>query len=212
MPNAISKIVKLFFGQRQRQRQSPYVQTRGVAEPIDTERQAKLDAELAARKAEWEREGQAAAIEKFQLSNALTLAQAEAEKKLKILDDDEAAALATKPAQQALTRPLTRPTVSFIYLLGRADSGCSFKIGKANDVRRRLAQLNTASDVKLHLIDFRPVPSREVLAIERRIHKLLSKYRQNGEWFVTDLATVRAVVEAETADYNDGQQPKWQKP
>jgi len=198
MPNAISKIVKLFF----RQRQSPYVQTRGVTEPIDTERQAKLDAELAARKAEWEREGQVAAIEKFQLSNALTLAQAEAEKKLKLLDDDEAAALVTMPARRA---KLTRPTVFFIYLLGRAYSDCSFKIGKANDVRRRLAQLNTASDVKLHLIDFRPVPFRAVLAIERRIHKSLSKYRRNGEWFVTDLTTVRAVVEAETANYNDEQ-------
>jgi len=35
------------------------------------------------------------------------------------------------PAVQA---KLARPTVSFIYLLGRANSDCSFKIGKANDV------------------------------------------------------------------------------
>jgi len=53
------------------------------------------------------------------------------------------------------------------------------------------------------------VPFCDVLPIERRIHKSLSKYRQNGEWFVTDLTTVRAAVEAEIANYPNDDQPRW---
>jgi predicted GIY-YIG superfamily endonuclease len=146
--------------------------------PIDHERQANLDAKLAARRAEWELHGRAAAVKRFWDSVALTAAG----KKLRrseapISDPDE-----------------LLPKNSFVYLIA-SDAG-PLKIGKADNVKRRLATLQTSSFAKLHLVDYRPVPTTDALSIESRIHKKLAKYRMKGEWFSCDLGTAKAAIDS----------------
>jgi hypothetical protein len=89
---------------------------------------------------------------------------------------------------------------------GRGRGKTPFKIGKANNVARRLAQLQTSTFcgggmsgttfVKLLLIEYRAVPRAEVLSIELRIHKTLAGYRMKGEWFSCDLATAKAAIDS----------------
>jgi hypothetical protein len=62
--------------------------------------------------------------------------------------------------------------------------------------RRRLAQLQTSSSVKLLLIEYRAVPPAEVMSMESRVHKTLTGYRMNGEWFSCDLATAKAAMDS----------------
>lgn len=53
------------------------------------------------------------------------------------------------------------------------------KIGVAHDPDDRLNSLQTGSPVKLSLMGWVPGP----VSLERKIHKLLSDYREHGEWF-----------------------------
>src|SRR5262245_58323307 len=95
-------------------------------QPIDRERQAKLDAELAARRAEWELHGRAAADERFWRSVALTVAKAEAEKAK--AESEKAKAESEKklerdkpvksvPATPAAVPDVPPPKMSFVYLI-----------------------------------------------------------------------------------------------
>ncbi len=67
----------------------------------------------------------------------------------------------------------------FVYLL---KSGVYYKIGKANDIKKRLSQikLQLPFDVELvHAIEaFHP------LKVEQHWHKRFNQRRRNGEWFV----------------------------
>jgi hypothetical protein len=136
--------------------------------PIDREREATLDAELAARRAEWELHGRAAAEEKFRRSVASTVAEAGAKGKLR-----RSMAPISVPAIPGVVPDVPPPQISFIYLIGPSRDG-PFKIGKANNVKRRLAELQTPWPAKLLLIESRAVPLAEVLSIESRIHKTLA--------------------------------------
>lgn len=141
--------------------------------PIVREREAKLDAELAARRAAWELHGRAAGEEKLRRSTALI----------------------SVPAIPVVVPDVPPPQMSFVYLIGSSSDG-PFKIGKANNVKRRLAELQTPWPVKLLLIESRAVPLAEVLSIESRIHKTLAGYRMAGEWFSCDLATAKAAMDS----------------
>jgi hypothetical protein len=143
--------------------------------PIDREREAKLDAELAARRAEWELHGRAAAEEKLRRSVALTVAEAEAEGKLR-----RSMALISVPAIPGVVPDVPPAQISFIYLIGPSRDG-PFKIGKTNNVKRRLAELQTPWPVELLLIESRAVPLAEVLSIESRIqHWRDIAWRESG--------------------------------
>jgi Meiotically up-regulated gene 113 len=159
--------------------------------PIDRAREAKLDAKLAARRAEWELHGRAAAEENLRRSVALAAAEAGAEEKLR-----RSMALISVPAIPAVVPDEPPPQISFIYLIGHAGSAGPFKIGRTNNVEQRLAQLQTATYEKLLLIESHPVPRAEVLSIESRIHETLAGYRMAGEWFSCDLATAKAAMDS----------------
>jgi hypothetical protein len=109
--------------------------------PIDREREAKLDAELAARRAEWELHGRAAAEEKLRRSVALTVA--EAEEKVR-----RSRALISVPAIPAIVPDVPPPQMSFVYLIGPSSDG-PFKIGKANNVKRRPGRITNAVACKV---------------------------------------------------------------
>lgn len=70
----------------------------------------------------------------------------------------------------------------FVYFIG--DQIGSIKIGVAQDVSRRVKELQTANPNKLRVIMCLHVPRIDhAYAIETEIHKMFSHYRKNGEWF-----------------------------
>jgi hypothetical protein len=66
-----------------------------------------------------------------------------------------------------------------------------FKIGKADDVNKRLTQLQTS--IELHIFFF--VFVENASEIEGQIHKQLKNYRGNGEWFNCDFQTAKTAIE-----------------
>lgn len=70
----------------------------------------------------------------------------------------------------------------FVYFISDEES---LKIGIANDVPKRLKQLQTGSSSKLNIIHVVPFNSRkEAMKKERELHKKYEAFRLEGEWFV----------------------------
>lgn len=76
-----------------------------------------------------------------------------------------------------------------VYLMRNPSTGL-VKIGRTNDVHRRMGELSRASGVALELLSYIPAPGRwgdperECRAIESRLHDRFAKERGIGEWFV----------------------------
>ena len=69
----------------------------------------------------------------------------------------------------------------FVYFISCEES---LKIGIANDVQKRLKQLQTGSSSKLNIIHVIPFKSRkEAMKKERELHKKYGAFRLEGEWF-----------------------------
>src|SRR5262249_50606131 len=110
-----------------------------VAQPIDRARQAKLGAELDARRADWEVRGRAAADERYWRSVALTVAKAESEKaraagKARAESEKKPEPVESVAAIPAAVPDVLPPKMSFVYLI--ASSTGRVKIGKADNVPR----------------------------------------------------------------------------
>lgn len=73
-------------------------------------------------------------------------------------------------------RELGKAHVYFI----RSIHGSPVKIGKAHDIKQRLATLQTAHPYKLEVIGIIPNGGDEA---EKRLHSSLTPYRLMGEWF-----------------------------
>lgn len=86
-----------------------------------------------------------------------------------------------------------RPIVglSFVYFIAMGDWT---KIGKSNDVQKRMANLQSASPVKLHLMA--SIPTTQPLKLEAGLHEHLKQYRLGGEWFAIPAAVLRNTLEA----------------
>ena len=93
-----------------------------------------------------------------------------------------------------------------IYFV-QIEGGGPVKVGYANDVRRRLADLQTASFQRLRLVASMPGDR----AAEAEVHKRLNHLRIRGEWFrpdpemwevlgdLTDLPVIAGMVMEEEA-------------
>ncbi|HEV7371110.1 GIY-YIG nuclease family protein [Arenibaculum sp.] len=71
------------------------------------------------------------------------------------------------------------------------------KVGIANDIERRLADIRTSSPFPAdlaHLFKFRE--RRIAYSIERRTHELLADCRMNGEWFRCEPSRAAGTIEA----------------
>ena len=68
---------------------------------------------------------------------------------------------------------------SYVYFIQDKMSNM-IKIGKANDVEKRLKQLQTSCPYELELLSY--IPGDE--SLEKDIHKKFSEYRHRGEWFM----------------------------
>jgi hypothetical protein len=65
----------------------------------------------------------------------------------------------------------------FTYLIRQGDHGGPFKVGKTTDIKRRMAELQTAFPYPLHLVDIM------VGDHESFLHGELDYLRLEGEWF-----------------------------
>lgn len=70
------------------------------------------------------------------------------------------------------------PNSGWVYFLSGKNEKM-IKIGYSKDPNKRASELQVASADKLSI----KYAFRGTMADERRLHKLFSKYRRNGEWF-----------------------------
>lgn len=76
----------------------------------------------------------------------------------------------------------------YVYVI---TDGTFLKIGMANDVRKRLAQLQTGNPMELHLIKCYAFSNRtEASKYERELHLKYGDYRKHGEWFSIPYGTI----------------------
>lgn len=70
--------------------------------------------------------------------------------------------------------------MSYIYIIS---DGEYIKIGKANDVEKRIKELQTGNPKELKII--RTIECDEIFAtrIECELHKILDKHKIRGEWY-----------------------------
>lgn len=87
-------------------------------------------------------------------------------------------ALFEAPTERALADAVWQPLEpgEFVYF---AAAGERVKIGKANDVTKRLATLQTGCPYKIKLLKV----ERGGVAVERDYHRRFAALRENGEWF-----------------------------
>jgi hypothetical protein len=65
------------------------------------------------------------------------------------------------------------------------------KIGCAVDIKKRIADLNTASPINLILVA--SIQSDNALKLESYLHKAFTRNRLNGEWFSLDQSMINAL-------------------
>jgi hypothetical protein len=95
--------------------------------------------------------------------------------------------------------PTGKPGFSFVYAIG--DGHGNVKIGTADDVRKRIQQLQTGNANRLYLIAFLRLGSRyDADRVERAAHADNAIDRTIGEWFsISDSCSVQALLEAALA-------------
>jgi predicted GIY-YIG superfamily endonuclease len=74
----------------------------------------------------------------------------------------------------------------FIYLM-QTENGLS-KIGVSKNPESRIKSIQTGCAYKVYLVAYWKVMDRATL-VEASVHKLLKKFRNQGEWFVSDQIT-----------------------
>lgn len=95
----------------------------------------------------------------------------------------------TKPKETVSSGVGSHELFGFVYFIAM---GNKTKIGKANDVAKRLKSLQTGTPVELHLMA--SIPASDPLALESKIHDQLKHYRINGEWFAIPNSVLRKTI------------------
>jgi len=89
----------------------------------------------------------------------------------------------TKTATQSLYQPPVKSdkrVQEYVYLI-RTEDYDQVKIGKANNPKQRLRELQTGSFKKLVL--HQAIPSKNAYLLENKLHLKFNEYRLYGEWF-----------------------------
>lgn len=85
------------------------------------------------------------------------------------------------PPEIRQTGTIRRGLTDWLYFIQPVGGG-HVKIGRAIDPLKRLKDFQAGSPVRLRIIAAIPDGGDD----EKQIHKLLSKYRRHGEWFLAD--------------------------
>ena len=88
---------------------------------------------------------------------------------------------------------MTEPC-SKVYLITASEFSGIFKIGKTNDVSRRIADLQTGCPYKLFA--FREFSVSNPTAVEIMLHAFFHKKRHEGEWFSLNETDIMYIDEA----------------
>lgn len=83
----------------------------------------------------------------------------------------------------------------FVYFV---KSGAHIKIGKANDVRKRMSGIQTGAPERLECLGIIKGGMRK----ERELHSMFSDHRASGEWF-NDCSEIRDFISAKCKPMND---------
>lgn len=102
---------------------------------------------------------------------------------------------AASPRTSRAIRCSKKTTSGFVYFLKCGDK---IKIGKAEDVRKRMAGIQTSSPDIVECLGVTTGGVRE----ERRLHKKFSHLRHHGEWFV-DATEIREFINKNCDSLND---------
>lgn len=92
--------------------------------------------------------------------------------------------------------PASSHGCSYVYAIG--DGHGNVKIGAADDVRKRIKQLQTGNPSRLYLVAFARLGSRrDADLVERTAHQYNAEDRVNGEWFsMSDCCAVQVLLDA----------------
>jgi Meiotically up-regulated gene 113 len=72
----------------------------------------------------------------------------------------------------------------YVYFIKAGGPRVMLKIGKANDPKARMAELQTGCPDKLKLLAAVPCRSpKHAEYLEKQAHRCFQKYRARGEWF-----------------------------
>lgn len=95
--------------------------------------------------------------------------------------------------------PTAKAGSSFVYAVG--DGHGNVKIGVAEDVQKRIRQLQTGNPNRLYLVAFLRLSSRyDADRVEKEAHSSYSQDRVSGEWFaLSDSCATQALLEAACA-------------
>lgn len=87
-----------------------------------------------------------------------------------------------------------RPRREYVYLMGSPDSPI-VKIGRSNNTKRRLAQVQESVDLPLQVMWQHPGGKE----MEHGLHQHFAEYRRHGEWFELGFAEAPGLVSAAVA-------------
>lgn len=90
--------------------------------------------------------------------------------------------------------------MSYIYVIGENDG--PYKVGRAKEPQKRLADLQTANPRKLrmHLLSL----AEDAVVAEALLHKVLEPYRVSGEWFECEVSEIEKAFDAINLSVGDG--------
>lgn len=81
---------------------------------------------------------------------------------------------------------------SNIYIL---KSEKYLKIGKANDIEKRIHQLQTGNPIRIDLVGYYPCKNDSfALDLENSIHRILKRYKYRGEWFEMSVEEIKEIL------------------
>lgn len=89
--------------------------------------------------------------------------------------------------------------MQFIYLVMNGHG--IIKIGKADNVRKRIRSMQTGNPWTISVLHTIEVPDEHAFTIERLIHKRMKRYHINGEWFRAKPNIARRIAVRAAAQY-----------
>lgn len=82
---------------------------------------------------------------------------------------------------------INNATNHIVYFIQQDGGDMFIKIGKTNNINRRLTELQTGSPYKLNIIvKIFAENNSHANAIEKMLHERLGKFKSTGEWFTAD--------------------------
>lgn len=109
---------------------------------------------------------------------------------MSIADTESLGTASPRPKRRGGAAVRSTVGFSFVYFIAM---GNWIKIGKADDVQKRMANLQSATPVELHLMA--SIQTTQPLKLEAALHEHLKQYRLGGEWFEIPADVLRATLQ-----------------